>query len=389
MKMKILKVPIEKVEPWERNPRGIKRADFERLKKQIQKLGVYKPLVAYRENGKYIVLGGNMRIRALRELGHKEVDVSVVDAKTEKERIEYALSDNDRAGYYDSDLLVELVFPYEKEIALEDFKLDLGEPYNLVEILEKARAPRFKEKAQIPEPSQDQLGLVSRFKYFSVNFSGGKDSLLALLWAKAAAEKLGKTIEVLFVETGAEFPCVSSYVRRFCVDQKLELRVLTPKESILSFYIRLGRWPDPKYRDCQHLFINKILDDGLKTRPEETLTVRGGRPEQRVTRTPRAAYIVTRAGHHIYSPYFDLPAPEYEALKKSVEPLCWPGYKRGFKRTACWICPFQSEEQWDALRENYPPLWEEMRTLAFRLRFPQHRGDGYVKNFRRYWKRFG
>ena len=92
--MKILKVPINDVEPWEKNPRNIKKYDYERLKKQIQKLGIYKPLIACRENGKYLVLGGNMRIRALKELGYKEVDISLVEAKTEKERIEYSLSDN-------------------------------------------------------------------------------------------------------------------------------------------------------------------------------------------------------------------------------------------------------------------------------------------------------
>ena len=129
--MRILKVPIEQVEPWEKNPRGIKAADYERLKRQILKLGVYKPLVACRENGKYIVLGGNMRIRALKELGVKEVDVSVVEAKTEKERIEYALSDNDRVAYYEEEKLFELIQPSLAKIDLATFGIDFREPKSL------------------------------------------------------------------------------------------------------------------------------------------------------------------------------------------------------------------------------------------------------------------
>jgi len=50
--MKIIRVPISKCEPWEKNPRGITKKDFDRLKRQIKKLGVYKPLVACEENGK-------------------------------------------------------------------------------------------------------------------------------------------------------------------------------------------------------------------------------------------------------------------------------------------------------------------------------------------------
>ncbi len=123
--MKIIKVPIEKCELWDKNPRGITKKDFDRLKRQIKKLGVYKPLVACEENGKYVILGGNMRLRALKELGFKEVELSVVDAKTEKEKIEYSLSDNDRMGYYDDERLAELIQPHLDEIDIDDFKVDI------------------------------------------------------------------------------------------------------------------------------------------------------------------------------------------------------------------------------------------------------------------------
>lgn len=135
--MNILKVPITSVEPWDKNPRGIKAKDYARLKKQILKLGVYKPLVAYKENGKYVVLGGNMRIRALKEMGLKEVDISVVAPKTEAEKIEFALSDNDRVGFYEEDKLAELIYPHIKDIELGDFKVDLGEAIDLKGVVER------------------------------------------------------------------------------------------------------------------------------------------------------------------------------------------------------------------------------------------------------------
>ena len=135
--MNIERVPISSVVPWEKNPRGIKTKDFDRLKKQITKLGVYKPLVCYRENGHYVVLGGNMRIRAYKELGLQEVNVSVVDAPTEAKKIEYALSDNDRVGYYEEEALAELIYPHIKDIDLSEFKVDIGEPIDLKQVVER------------------------------------------------------------------------------------------------------------------------------------------------------------------------------------------------------------------------------------------------------------
>ena len=91
---------------WEDNPRSIVKEDFERLKKQIIKLGMYKPLLINTNN---VVLGGNMRLRALTDLGAKEVAVTVVDALDPATMLEYALSDNDQVGVTDDLKLAELV----------------------------------------------------------------------------------------------------------------------------------------------------------------------------------------------------------------------------------------------------------------------------------------
>lgn len=127
--MDIRKVPISSVVPWPKNPRGVKESDFARLKKQITDLGPYKPLVCYEEDGQYVVLGGNMRIRALKELGFKEVEISIVAPKSEAEKIAISLSDNDRVGYYEEQALAELVYPEVANLDLKEFKVDLTEPW--------------------------------------------------------------------------------------------------------------------------------------------------------------------------------------------------------------------------------------------------------------------
>lgn len=133
----IRRVPISKIDAWDKNPRLILPADFERLKAQITRLGIYKPLLCYREKTRYVVLGGNMRVKALKDLGFKEIEVSVVTPKTEAEKLEYSLSDNDRAGQYDEDKLGALVSSLSTEIDLSMFKADLGEAIDMKEMLER------------------------------------------------------------------------------------------------------------------------------------------------------------------------------------------------------------------------------------------------------------
>jgi len=150
--MEIKRVPISQVEPWDKNPRNIKTKDFERLKKQILELGIYKPLICYKEGDKYITLGGNMRLLALRELGIPEVEISIVHPKSEAEKIKYNLSDNDRAGEYDDQALAELIYPHQDEIQLEDFKVDLGEAIDLKGVIDSF-GPELEdfEEEEIPE----------------------------------------------------------------------------------------------------------------------------------------------------------------------------------------------------------------------------------------------
>lgn len=150
---------IEKLKPWTKNPRDIKKEDFERLKRQIKELGQYKPLLVTREGE---VLGGNMRLKAYKELGINEVWVSVVTPKTEAEKVKYALSDNDRAGFYISDQLTDLITEYGVEINLDDYKVDLGEAMTLSEVLNKFGINEVveDEPPEVPEEAESKLGEV-------------------------------------------------------------------------------------------------------------------------------------------------------------------------------------------------------------------------------------
>lgn len=118
---------------WDKNPRFLTKSDFERLKNQIKRLGVYKPLIITKDG---VVLGGNARLQAYKDLGFKEVWVSVVDADTEGKKIEYALSDNESVSSYEEEDLAELLMNTDAEFELEDYKINL-ESISLDKLLKK------------------------------------------------------------------------------------------------------------------------------------------------------------------------------------------------------------------------------------------------------------
>lgn len=142
---------ISTLHNWEHNPRSMTKDGLARLIKQIKKLGVYKPLVIT-EDG--TVLGGNMRLQALRELGQKQVWVSVVDAPSEEKKIEYALSDNDRAGKYEADQLANLIgnFP---DVEWGDFTVDIKEPELVRDLMDKFSET---EEDEAPEVQEGEAG---------------------------------------------------------------------------------------------------------------------------------------------------------------------------------------------------------------------------------------
>ncbi len=138
---------ITSLRNWDKNPRGIKKDKFEELKKRISRFGQIKPLIVT-EDGE--VLGGNMRLRAMKELNVAKAWVSIVQPKTEAEKIEIALTDNEEMGYYEDQAVAELIAQYKDDIDLTKYAIHLKQPETLAEILQ-----RFS-----PEPVEDDVPAV-------------------------------------------------------------------------------------------------------------------------------------------------------------------------------------------------------------------------------------
>jgi DNA modification methylase len=102
-------VNIKEVKPNPRNPRIIKDDKFNKLVKSIKDFPDMlnkRPLIVFTDvDGKYIVLGGNMRLKACKEIGIKEIPVILADEWTEEQKAEFLIKDNVGFGEWDWDEL--------------------------------------------------------------------------------------------------------------------------------------------------------------------------------------------------------------------------------------------------------------------------------------------
>jgi len=132
--MKLVK--ISEVKPNPKNPRIIKDGKFQKLVKSIQEFPDMlnkRPLIVFTDvDGKYIVLGGNMRLKALKELKHETVPIIVADEWTEEQKNEFLIKDNVGFGEWDWDNLAN-EWDAEK---LDDWGLDLPVDLSVQEELE-------------------------------------------------------------------------------------------------------------------------------------------------------------------------------------------------------------------------------------------------------------
>lgn len=97
------------IEGLPKNPRFIRDERYKSLVKSIQdapEMLELRELLVYPHGGKYVVIGGNMRLRACRELKHKEIPCKVLDENTPAEKLrEYAMKDNIAFGDTDWDII--------------------------------------------------------------------------------------------------------------------------------------------------------------------------------------------------------------------------------------------------------------------------------------------
>ena len=115
------KVNIKKIVANKENPRTISKKNFNKLVKSIKDFPQMldkRPLVVDED---MVVLGGNMRLKALQKAGVQEVMVDIAEGWTEEQKKEFIVKDNVGFGDWDWDILAN-VWNIE---SLKDWGLDV------------------------------------------------------------------------------------------------------------------------------------------------------------------------------------------------------------------------------------------------------------------------
>ena len=140
---------INDIIPNKDNPRVIRDDNFKKLVQSIKdfpEMLEIRPIVLNKE---HVILGGNMRYRACKEAGLKDIPVQIVDLSEEKQR-EFIIKDNVSGGDWDWDVLAN---EWDTDL-LNDWGLELPGGFGDEEV-EEDEAPEVSS-----EPPVSQLGVV-------------------------------------------------------------------------------------------------------------------------------------------------------------------------------------------------------------------------------------
>ena len=99
--MAIEKVKIELIKPNPNNPRTIRDDKFKKLVKSIEEFPEMLDIRPIVVDDDMVVLGGNMRLKACKEVGLKEVSIIKFTGLTEKKKKEFLIKDNVNYGDWD------------------------------------------------------------------------------------------------------------------------------------------------------------------------------------------------------------------------------------------------------------------------------------------------
>ena len=175
--MKTQTVPINEVKSNPNNPRIIKDDKFKKLVASIKELPQMLQLRPIVVNEDMIVLGGNMRLKACKEAGLKEIPIIKASELNEEQQRAFIIKDNVGFGEWDWDALAN---EWDAE-QLEEWGLDVWkgeEEPSLDELIgeEKNKPASMKITFESPEQLQKaeidiQELLDRKYKgaYFSVS----------------------------------------------------------------------------------------------------------------------------------------------------------------------------------------------------------------------------
>ena len=199
-----------------------------------------------------------------------------------------------------------------------------------------------------------------------VNFSGGKDSTVAILEALKHFSK--DEIILCYQDTGAEYLETEGHVRKIAGQLDLPLTILKKEEDFWDSTRRRKFFPTPGLRWCTKYLkldlINKWLTKNYRGTGTELILVTGIRAEESLSRArlheyeaPKDVNIVQSVSR-VWYPCLDMKEQEIKDRVKAEGLELHPCYEFA-RRCGCWCCIFAPKGEVREYAERNPQLYEK------------------------------
>jgi len=194
----------------------------------------------------------------------------------------------------------------------------------------------------------------------NVSFSGGKDSLACLCLAQKALFRP----EILFINTGLEFPETVEYVRELCDAHKLRLQEIKGESGFFERVKSFGP-PAKDFRWCCKT--NKLgpMTAFLSEHyPKGCVTIEGRRIYESFNRSTIKA---VERNPYVPSQTTLAPIRSWRALEVMLY-IRWnnmqpnPLYEEDLERIGCWLCPAALQSEFAGLKVTHPQLHDRWTT---------------------------
>lgn len=194
----------------------------------------------------------------------------------------------------------------------------------------------------------------------TVSFSGGKDSLVAYGLASQACD----SVELMYIDTGLEFPETVEYVRGFAGSHGRKLHIASGGSGFWDNVDSFGP-PAKDFRWCCKVCKLGPITDMIDTEfPEGTVTVEGNRWLESYARSgigfvTRNPFVPNQVN---LNPIRSWTAAEVWLYILSHHLEYNPLYDRDFERIGCYLCPSCLSSEWRNTGRIHPELysrWED------------------------------
>jgi len=191
----------------------------------------------------------------------------------------------------------------------------------------------------------------------NVSFSGGKDSLACLILAKKALSRP----EVLFINTGLEYPETLDYVRGLVKSLKLPLHEIKGQSNFFEQVNVFGP-PAKDYRwCCKTNKLGPMTAFLAEHYPRGCVTIEGRRIYESFNRSAiraveRNPYVPNQT---TLAPIRNWRALEVMLYIHASRLPAHPLYEQDYERIGCWLCPASLQSEFAQLKDSHPQLFQK------------------------------